>query len=55
MFGQEHLKDARIQVLQRKHEGVSSARNAGLDAARGEFVSVVDALLAESEPISEFN
>ena len=36
-------RDARIQVLQSKHEGVSSARNAGLDAARGEFILFLDA------------
>ena len=36
-------RDARIQVVQRKHEGVSSARNAGLAVARGEFIFFLDA------------
>lgn len=36
-------RDARIQILQRKHEGVSSARNAGLAVARGEFIFFLDA------------
>ena len=35
-------KDARIRVIHKSNGGVSSARNAGLDAARGDFVSFVD-------------
>ncbi len=35
-------KDNRISVIHKKNRGVSSARNAGLDAACGEFVTFVD-------------
>ena len=35
--------DARVRVLSSGGRGVSAARNAGLDAARGEFVFFVDA------------
>lgn len=35
-------KDGRIKVIHKKNGGLSSARNAGLDAATGEFVSFVD-------------
>lgn len=35
-------KDNRIKVIHKKNEGVSSARNAGLDAATGEFIGFVD-------------
>jgi glycosyltransferase involved in cell wall biosynthesis len=35
--------DDRVQVLQQPNAGVSSARNKGLDAARGEFIGFVDA------------
>ena len=35
-------KDARIKVIHKKNEGVSFARNAGLDAAQGEFLLFVD-------------
>jgi glycosyltransferase involved in cell wall biosynthesis len=33
----------RIQYIRKEHEGIASARNAGLDAARGEFVAFLDA------------
>lgn len=36
-------KDERIRVLHTPNRGVSSARNRGLDAARGEFVGFMDA------------
>ena len=37
------VQDDRISVIHKDNGGVSSARNAGLDAARGEFVMFVDA------------
>ncbi len=36
-------KDNRIKVISNKKRGLSSARNAGLDIATGEFISFVDA------------
>ena len=36
-------KDARIKVYHKQNGGVSSARNYGLDKARGEWVSFLDA------------
>jgi len=35
-------KDDRIRVIHKENGGLSSARNAGLDIARGEFLSFVD-------------
>ena len=35
-------KDDRIRVIHRKNNGLSQARNTGLDAARGEFITFVD-------------
>lgn len=35
-------KDARIQVIHKENGGLSSARNAGIKAASGEYVSFVD-------------
>lgn len=35
-------KDERVQVIHKKNGGVSTARNAGLDIARGEWVWLVD-------------
>lgn len=35
-------KDQRIKVLQKANEGVSLARNAGLDVARGDYILFVD-------------
>lgn len=35
-------KDNRIQVIHKKNGGLSSARNAGLDIALGDFVSFID-------------
>lgn len=37
------VQDMRVRVIHKDNGGVSSARNAGLDAARGEFVMFVDA------------
>lgn len=34
--------DKRIKVFHKKNEGVSSARNTGLDLAKGDFISFVD-------------
>ena len=34
--------DARFRVIHQRNQGLSSARNAGLDAARGEYISFVD-------------
>ncbi len=35
-------QDSRIKVIHKKNEGVSSARNAGIDAANGDFIGFVD-------------
>lgn len=35
-------KDSRITVIHKKNGGLSSARNAGLDAASGEYIAFVD-------------
>ena len=35
-------KDARIQVIHQKNGGLSSARNAGIDAASGDYLAFVD-------------
>lgn len=35
-------QDPRVRVIHKKNGGVASARNAGLDAARGEFIGWVD-------------
>lgn len=35
-------KDPRVRVIHRRSAGVSAARNAGLDAAGGEYISFVD-------------
>ena len=36
-------KDSRIQVIHKRNEGVSAARNSALNIVKGEFVSFVDA------------
>ena len=35
-------KDKRIKVIHKENGGVSSARNAGIDAASGEFIMFID-------------
>lgn len=37
------ISDTRVRVIHKKNGGVSSARNAGLDAARGEWLAFADA------------
>lgn len=41
---QEYARsDARVKVIRKENSGVSSARNCGMDAAAGEWISFVDA------------
>ena len=35
-------KDSRIRVIHKENGGVSTARNAGIDAAKGEWITFVD-------------
>ena len=35
-------RDARIRIITQENQGVSAARNAGLDAAKGEWIAFVD-------------
>lgn len=36
-------RDARVQVIHQQNQGVSAARNAGIDAAKGKYLAFVDA------------
>jgi glycosyltransferase involved in cell wall biosynthesis len=38
-----NLNDPRIKIIEQKNSGVSSARNAGIQAARGEYIAFIDA------------
>ena len=42
MCDQYAQKDARIHVIHQKNQGLSSARNTGLDMAQGEWIAFVD-------------
>ena len=35
-------KDKRIRIISQEHKGVGSARNAGLDAAKGKYIYFMD-------------
>lgn len=37
------LDDSRVRVIRQANSGVGAARNAGIDAARGEFIAFMDA------------
>lgn len=43
MLREYEANDSRLRVIEKQNEGVSVARNTGLDAAQGEFVLFVDA------------
>ena len=36
------VRDARIKVIHQENQGLSAARNRGLDAAEGEYIAFVD-------------
>ena len=43
MCDQYAIQDARIKVIHKQNGGLSSARNAGMDAATGQYIGFVDA------------
>lgn len=47
-------RDSRIKVIHKKNGGLSDARNAGIDAARGEYITFVDSDDYIEEDMYEF-
>ena len=43
------IKDTRIKVIDKKNEGVSKARNEGIDVASGEYIIFVDGSFSEAD------
>lgn len=43
MIDEIRVRDSRVKVIHTKNRGVSSARNTGIEVARGEYITFVDA------------